>query len=415
MATQKRLTPIIIRRTALYYVIFATLGMSSAALGPTIPGLAAQTAVGLSAISILFTARAIGRLFGTYVAGHIYDRVPGHPVIAAALVMMGIMTLTTSFLPVLALIIGVFLILGFGEGLLDVGMNTMLIWTHDDFAGPFINGMHFFFGVGAFVFPLLIAPIVLYTGTPDTTFIEPFFAAGIPQPPLEVDWVYRILALVFLPMPLLLLRMRSPANSKVDTQNPTTSTQPINWRLVLPFAMFFMLYVGAESSYSGWVYTYAVELGLADAGTASYLVSAFWLTVTIGRLAAIPLSARFAPRVILRTAVMGSIASVGLIIAIPDSITLWIGTITLGLSMAAIFPTTLAFAGRNIALNGRITSYFYVGAGIGVSSVPWLIGQVFERIGPATMPLIVLGVLVIQLGVYFLLIYLVEGRQPSKR
>ena len=45
-----------------YYLAFIALGLTKAVLGPTLPGLAEQTGVGISAISILFAASAIGGL-----------------------------------------------------------------------------------------------------------------------------------------------------------------------------------------------------------------------------------------------------------------------------------------------------------------------------------------------------------------
>ena len=40
--------------------------------------------------------------------------------------------------------------LGFAQGANDVGCNTLLLWVHKGKgAGPYINGLHFFFGLGA--------------------------------------------------------------------------------------------------------------------------------------------------------------------------------------------------------------------------------------------------------------------------
>ena len=47
--------------------------------------------------------------------------------------------------------------MGVAEGALDVGGNTLLIWVHRHKVGPFMNGLHFFFGAGAFLSPIIIA------------------------------------------------------------------------------------------------------------------------------------------------------------------------------------------------------------------------------------------------------------------
>jgi fucose permease len=63
-------------------------------------------------------------------------------------------------------------------------------------------------------------------------------------------------------------------------------------------------------------------------------------------------------------------------------VALWIGTFILGFSLASVFPTTLALAGRHMTITGQVTGWFFIGAGIGSMALPWLIGQAFNPLGP---------------------------------
>jgi fucose permease len=154
------------------------------------------------------------------------------------------------------------------------------------------------------------------------------------------------------------------------------------------FVLFFALYVGAEVSFGGWVHTYSVTLGLADETTAAYLTSAFWGALTAGRLLAIPIAARVRPRYVLLSDLIGCLVSVALILVWPQSQrALWVGALGLGLSMASIFPTMMSLAEREMHVTGRVTGWFLVGSSVGSMSVPWLIGQLFEWIGPRVMVL----------------------------
>ena len=62
--------------------------------------------------------------------------------------------------PNLALLVLVFAVMGASEGSLDAGGNTLLVWLYPVGLGPWMNGLHFFFGVGAFLSPLIIAAII---------------------------------------------------------------------------------------------------------------------------------------------------------------------------------------------------------------------------------------------------------------
>jgi FHS family Na+ dependent glucose MFS transporter 1 len=148
-------------------------------------------------------------------------------------------------------------------------------------------------------------------------------------------------------------------------------------------------------------------MGLADAATAAYLTSGFWGALTAGRLAAIPIAARFRPRSILVADLVGCIASAGLILALPTShAALWAGTLGLGASMASIFPTAITLAERRVAISGRITAWFLVGSSIGAMALPWAIGQLFQPVGPTIAVAAVLYTLATALAVLgVLLVY----------
>ncbi len=45
-----------------------------------------------------------------------------------------------------------------------MGGNTLLVWVHREKVGPFMNALHFFLGVGAFLSPIMIAQVVLLSG-----------------------------------------------------------------------------------------------------------------------------------------------------------------------------------------------------------------------------------------------------------
>ena len=175
--------------------------------------------------------------------------------------------------------------------------------------------------------------------------------------------------------------------------------------LIVLIALFFFLHVGAEISFGDWIYTYTVSLNLASATTAAYLASAFWGSITAGRLIGIPFTTRIRPRTILFINLAGALVSVGILLLWSDSTpALWARTIVTGLSMASLFPSTITFAGRRLNITGRITGWFFIGVGAGSMTLPYLIGQVFETVGPRSMMVIILTAILFALVVLGILI-----------
>ena len=143
---------------------------------------------------------------------------------------------------------------------------------------------------------------------------------------------------------------------------------------------------------------YAVTLKLTNKTIAAYLTSAFWGSLTLGRLVTIPMAARFKPRFILLGDIIGCLVSAGVILLWSKSLVgVWVGTVGMGFSMASLFPTSLAFAQRRMRITGQVTGWFLVGAGVGGMFLPWLIGQLFESIGPRVTIFVVMVDLVLAL------------------
>jgi len=375
-----------------YYLGFISLGMAAASLGPTLPGLADQVGVQISQIGLLFTARSVGFLLGALLAGRLYDRIPGHRVLTLALFGVALTMALVPIAPNFWLITAVLFFMGISESGIDVGSNTLLVWVHGKAVGPFMNGLHFFFGVGSFLAPLIVAQVLLRTG--------------------GLQWAYWVLALLMLPSIIYISRIPSP--TMPDTAKEAVSGI-INWPVVGLIAIFFFLYSGAEIAYGGWIYSYAVATGAGTITTAAYLTSIFWGSLTLGRLISIPIAARLRARVILFIDLAGCLASVGLILLAPESTTaVWVGTIGLGLFMASIFPTTLTLAERNTNVSGAVTSYFFVGASIGAMTIPWFMGRQFEQDGPQAIMMIVFGCLVLASIVYTLLMRQIQKAHPTQ-
>jgi len=391
--------PVSMHRTRFYVTIgycaaFVALGLTTASLGPTLTDLATNTHAALAQISFGFTARSLGYLLGSFLGGRLYDRRPGNPVMGATLLLLALCMAFVPLIPVLWVLIAVLLLVGMFEGVVDVGGNTLLVWVHGVKVGPYMNALHFFFGVGAFLSPIVVARTLAASG--------------------GVTWAYWILALLIAPVAVFVLRLPSPPAETSSTPESTSTTvaRQTNALLVMLIAVFFFLYVGSEGSFGGWIATYAKATGLGDAATAAYLTSMFWGALTLGRLLSIPLAARLRPRMLLVGDLVSCLLSVLVVLVWSDApAALWIGTFGAGFSMASIFPTMISFAGRHLTTTGKTTAWFFVGASSGGMLIPWLIGQWFESSGPRVTVFMILASLILDLAMFGVIIRFV--RKPG--
>jgi FHS family Na+ dependent glucose MFS transporter 1 len=244
-----------------------------------------------------------------------------------------------------------------------------------------MNALHFFFGVGSFIAPVILAQTMLFSG--------------------DIKLGYFAMALISIPILGWMLRQPSPTAPVEEKKDSVSEGSQSNAILIIFTAAILFFYVGAELGFGGWIYNYAYRLGLADETSAAYLTSAFWGSFTIGRLISIPLATRFRPRKLMIINFVGCLISVGIIILWPQSVVaLWSGTILVGLSMASIFPVTISLAERRMTITGQITSMFFIGVGLGSMFLPWLIGQLIEPIGPQIAMIVILITLVLNFLVF---------------
>jgi FHS family Na+ dependent glucose MFS transporter 1 len=363
-------------KTTAYYASYIAIGFATGIVGPTLPGLAQHTGTALSEISFLFPTYSIGYLVGSFLSGHLFDRVKGHPVISAALFLLMVVMVLIPLTPIIWVIMGLFFMTGLATAGVDVGGNTLLIWIHGKSVGPFMVGLHFFFGLGALIAPMVVGLTIKVSG--------------------DIIWAYWILACISFPLMLLFLRLKSP---EYTTRTVDEGSKGKNQLMVILISVFIFLHVGAELSYGGWIYSYAVNLNLASTTTAAYLTSLYWGSLTLARLISVLIALRMKTSNILLVDLAGCIFAVILLLAFPKSSHIaWIGTIILGFSIAALLPTSLTFAGENMDITGRVMRWFIIGIGVGNMFFPWLIGQFFETKGPSVMPLINLITFILALG-----------------
>jgi fucose permease len=271
---------------------------------------------------------------------------------------------------------------------MDVGGNLLLVWVHRLNATSYLNGLHFSFGLGATLIPLIVAQAIERLG-------------GIAP-------AYWLMALVSLPLAVFVFSLPSPDQPVPADNAPVAGAQPasstVDWLLVGLLSLVFFTYVGAEAGFGGWIFTYATALGLGDVTTAGALTSAYWGALMTGRLIMIPIGHRFRPEHIILFDFVSCLAALAAILMFPGSYTLvWVGTVAFGFFNGPIFPTLLAFAGRRMTMSGNATRWFFVGTGAGGMVLPWVMGRLFASAGPTSVMWAILIDLAFGLGLFWLI------------
>ncbi len=344
-----------------YGIAFVALGLGLSSIGPLLPYLAENVNVSLAQISFVFTASSLGYMAGSAGGGRLYDRFNGHRLMVIALSLLIVALFLFPVTNVFYVLLALMFLAGLGQGVIDVGGNVNLLWIFQARVGPYMNALHFSFGVGAFLSPIIVHNVMQWSG-------------GL------LTWPFWALAILSIPSYIGLVLLSSPKNPEKDTTEE--NSKPVNVRLVILIVLLFFIYCGVEGGFGGWIFTYATTLNLTGQTGASYMNSFFWGALTLGRLVSIPLARKIAPSHLLLTNFGLAIAFMGLILLFPlHTNVLWIGSIGLGFSLSSIFPTLMSLAESRLQITGAVTGYFFLGVSLGAMTIPMLLGQIFDYIG----------------------------------
>ncbi|XP_050407953.1 sodium-dependent glucose transporter 1A [Patella vulgata] len=148
-------------QTIVLSVAFFALGLCIAIPGPTLLDLGERTHASTDKISLIFTARSIGYLLGSIIGGFLFDRFDQQLLLFYTLVFTSVATVAAPWCTALIILAVMIAFQGISMGVLDTGGNVFCIKIWGKKSAPYMQLLHFAFGVGAFIAPLLARPFLM--------------------------------------------------------------------------------------------------------------------------------------------------------------------------------------------------------------------------------------------------------------
>ena len=352
-----------------YFSVALLMGVGLSILGPSVSHLEGKLDVSKSVIAILFAVGSISNFIGALASSFVMNRVGGHTSLRVGIAGIASGVLLVCIGPSFVLVAVGMALSGSFAALCDTGMNTLTVWARAGEAGPALNALHLSFGVGAFLAPLAVDRALVWT--------EALWPAAV-----------FVIALFAVSLTLIGAREEPPhprADHVVDRPNIPRSVVAI-------VSVFFMLYVGAEVGFGGWIHTYAEDVGMIGSRPA-FVTAVFWGAFSLGRLVAIPVSSRVRPFVIVLGACVTSVIGL-LVLVLGDGAgwAVWLGTAVYGFASGPQFPTMFAMVDARLSLTPSATGTIVAAAGFGAVVFPTAIGPLLDHVGSGSMPLLVFGV-----------------------
>ncbi len=326
------------------YLFIGTAAVLIPSVMPFITDEYMATGLTLTAIGVIFPARAVGGILGNLLAGVGSDRY-GHNKLVwmAALALTASLALASAARLWLLFIAGIVLI-SIAQASLSTSINAMIADANRASRARALNVLHGVYGVGATISPLVIG-FILERGAPWRWTLA---ATGL------IWLVYGGGALLLYRTVWRSLSSTSghlATGKSGSTAGENRPKQGLDWGMLrnvgfLSLFLIAFIYNGVAYSLLGWVAVFMKEsVGLSTFYSTS-TVAVFYVALTAGRFICAAFAERlgYATTLLILTAML--ILTYPLVIFSTDPVLLMIGVFLTGLSLSGLFPTALAYGTR---------------------------------------------------------------------
>jgi len=383
----------------LAFIAFIALGLPDGLLGVGWPSIRTGFSIPLDAIGMLLTASVIGYMTSSFLSGFLLSRIGVGSVLAGSCLLTGATLIGYTIVPQwwMMVLLGVFA--GFGAGAIDAGLNT---YVAAHFGEGVMQWLHACWGIG-----ITMGPIIMTVGLRSLdTWRFGYQVVGVFQLALAVCFGLTL---------AMWSQNGAPSSSETekrltDYKTPMRETmrQPRAWLSVL----LFFLYVGGEGGLGIWTYSLLTESRGVDKMLAGFFTGSYWLTFTIGRIAAGVVAKRVGVNNLVFGGLVGALVGSALLLWNPFVMANVIAVAIIGISIAPIFPAMMSGTSLRVGDHDAANTIGMqmAAAGLGTAVIPGLMGVLARQFSLEIIPVCLLAVYAGLLGCYVLAV-----RQPQKQ
>lgn len=369
------------------YIVFISLGLPDSLFGVVWPVVHTEFGIAESFASFYSIIVAVCTGGVSFIAGTLLRKFGTAKVTFFSTLLTAVGLLGMSFAPNIIVMMIFAVILGYGAGAIDTGLNNF-VSLH--YKSQHMNWLHCFWGVGVTASPMIMS--LFLTGE-----------AGA--------WRngYRVVSLLQLAIAgIILFSLRKWQSVEKDCVGEAEEEAPGGGKItdilkikgVLTSVLSQGLYCAMEFTLGTWGATYAVNVFGLSPDVAAKWVSLYYGGIMLGRMIAGFVAMKVSDRMLIRGGIILSFAGI-IFLALPIGSTSLIGLLLLGVGFGPIFPSILHSVPERFGAkySADITGYHMGGAyGIGFA-----IQLAFGYIASATTfkitPVVLIGICACLFGV----------------
>ena len=302
---------------------FFVYGMIAAMLGTILPELSERFHLSPSQNGTIAFAQALGLILASLAVGPLLDNEGKKLGLILGLTLISIALFALPRSPGFRSILILLFLLGLGGGTIVTGANALVSDLSEAHRAAALNLTNLFFGVGALA--------------------TPFIAANL----FRRNWIRLCYTIASLTVGTLLFQAltKMPGPTGAGRFVLADAAVVLGRPLLFLIGLFLFLYITCEVGIWNWLVRHLIAQGIPESQALNILSLGFALGLLIGRAAIFPVLIRVPS---ITVTLVGSIAmavTTFLMLRTTKPMTAFVLVFLAGLSMAPVFPTTLAIVG----------------------------------------------------------------------
>jgi len=318
------------------YLAFISLGLPDGLLGIAWPFMSLRFDVPLDALGVLLVCFTAGYLSTSSTSGKILELLSLGSLLMISCLLTALSLLTYAFTDSWYFAVAASFFLGSGGGAIDSSINTFVA---SRFSASTVNWLHAFYGVGATAGPLLITFLLAH----------------------NFQWYHGYISVAIIQISLAVLFLFTQKYWQINSQEEEhhsgaeylqTLKLPIIWINML----IFFLYTGFEQGFGQWIFTILTKSRGMAAEEAGLWTSAYWGSLTIGRILSGIVLTKVSVSKSLKIALIGIVGGALLVTSDINNYSTLFGIMIIGLANAPVFPSLISITPERVGKEHAATA-----------------------------------------------------------
>ncbi len=352
------------RSLALAFFAFIFIGANDGGLGVLLPSIRTHYHINTGTLSYIFLAGTVGYLLSSLNSGLLVEKLGMRRFLILGSVIYIVGAAVYISQPIFLIVLVGALLIGMAVASLDAGLNSYIASLPENTA--LLNYLHAFYGAGAWLGPIVASTLLAFQWSWSSVYL-----------------VWGAFALI-VAIGLLTIFVEPLSLQKVQgKQENNILLATLRVRVVWLAAFFLFFYCGSEVSTGSWSYSFLLGDRHIIPLFAGWMISGYWLGLTLGRIFLGRLALRIGPVRVIQFCLLGITLGVLVVWLLPLVVASAVGLFIVGFSLGPIFPTTIALMSSLVPARilpsavGFLASF----ANIGIALFSWSAGNLIQHSG----------------------------------